>query len=262
MSRAPAAMSRQAEVFGFIRAHHLLPPCAGLWVWSLDCDGEGLDAAGWGEVLDRAEQADVARLADPAERRRMAVARAAFRWVLGRHLGVAPEQVPLQRESGRPRLGAGLAGDRLHLSASRSGRYAAFALAEGRQVGIDVELPLARRFPARLAAHVLTAGELDALHAKPATRRTGELARLWTSKEAVAKALGLGLAIEPTAIEVIGASADPGFAPGALWAVAGLPGWQVVTEMRPDRVTAVAFGPSALRDGGFSRRPPAALSSR
>ena len=53
-----------------------------------------------------------------------------------------------------------------------------------------------------LAGHILCAAERAAYEALPHAWRSESLLRVWTAKEAVAKALGTGLSTPPAAIEV------------------------------------------------------------
>jgi 4'-phosphopantetheinyl transferase len=106
-------------------------------------------------------------------------------------LGVRPDRVGLAHEpGGRPVLRGAAA--ELHVSISHGRRAVAVALTALAPVGVDVErlrpvdaVGLARRwFPAEEAAW---------LHALPPGQRERAFFWLWTHKEAVGKARGLGL---------------------------------------------------------------------
>lgn len=118
--------------------------------------------------------------------------RALLREILGRHLGMAPDDVPLAVEpGGRPVL-TGRECD-LRFSVSHTGELMVVAVAGGRDVGIDIE-----RSDRRVAGGVLRRAldDRERAHlAALAPARRGEAAlRLWTAKEAYAKAIGAGLA--------------------------------------------------------------------
>lgn len=136
-------------------------------------------------MLSPAEQARVARLRQPADRRRSTVARAALRALLARLLGVAGAAVPLvTAASGQPLA----AGTPWHVSVAHSGALAVVALARA-PVGVDVEA--ARDMPdaVAMARTWFTPEEAARVAACPA-----DFLPLWTAKEAVLKAAGTGLA--------------------------------------------------------------------
>lgn len=77
-------------------------------------------------------------------------------------------------------------------SLSHSGGYAAFAMASGLLLGIDLEVYRPRDV-LRLARNVFSAAEVEALQAAQGARRDHLFHALWTLKEALAKALRLNL---------------------------------------------------------------------
>jgi 4'-phosphopantetheinyl transferase len=78
----------------------------------------------------------------------------------------------------------------------------------GREVGVDVE-PLGRGPWLSLPSHVLTAPELRSLDGLAGQARNAAFLRLWTRKEAVLKAAGVGLAVEPRLVAVSGPAEPP-----------------------------------------------------
>ena len=77
----------------------------------------------------------MARLGLRADRDRATCARVAARIEIGRRLGVAAADVPLEASGGPPSI----RGADTFVSWSHSGRWLALALAAGRAVGIDIE---------------------------------------------------------------------------------------------------------------------------
>ena len=135
-------------------------------------------------LLSPAERERAARLAAAP---RWIVARAALRIVLGQQLGIAPAEVEFAAgPHGKPEV----PGARLRFNLSHSGDRALVAVADGIEVGVDVERTSRR---SRAIARTLTDGERAALHG-------GEhlaLLRIWCRKEALAKAIGGGLGWAP-----------------------------------------------------------------
>jgi 4'-phosphopantetheinyl transferase superfamily len=86
----------------------------------------------------------------------------------------------------------------LRLSVSHAGDVVLVALARGSRVGVDVEA-VRERGIARLPAHALTERELEAFACDPSLEL---FLSYWTRKEALLKAAGVGLAVEPSLIDL------------------------------------------------------------
>lgn len=108
--------------------------------------------------------------------------------LLAEATGVAGWRI-LRDDDGRPRAAAEGAATLPDIALSHSGAWAAAALCRGGRIGVDIEVPRGRDSGA-IAAAFLSAPE------QAAVGREGEAALLafWTLREAVAKALGGGLA--------------------------------------------------------------------
>ncbi|WP_448074187.1 4'-phosphopantetheinyl transferase family protein [Georgenia yuyongxinii] len=182
-----------------------MPPASGarqVEVWLLPAS-----VAVTGNVLDRVER-DRAAALPPDRAARFVAARVLLRRVLAARLGQAPADVRLDatcpecgRPHGRVRVLGGPSGGK-HVSLSRSGPLTAVALADGAEVGVDVEAEAAVT-RAHLADVALTPAELAA-HDRLGVERGPALARAWVRKEAVLKALGCGLDVEPARVELAG----------------------------------------------------------
>ena len=122
--------------------------------------------------------------------------------LLARHLGCAAHELEFERErAGRPRVRAPRTDLRFNLA--HSGARMVLALGHGgrRRFGIDVERIRPGRDYLALARHQFQGEELELVARQPAARRAVAFLRLWTAKEALAKALGRGLDAMP-AIEL------------------------------------------------------------
>jgi 4'-phosphopantetheinyl transferase len=161
------------------------------------------------------------RLLDPVElhrrsayrreddRRRFVLGAVVARVVLGRHLGLAPDRVPLDRtcagcgrSHGRPRPPADAG---VELSVSHSGDWVLVAVTAGAPVGVDIE----RLDPAaadEIARSVLAPAERTNAEPTDAERADAVpgagLFRYWVRKEAALKATGDGLRVAMTELTV------------------------------------------------------------
>lgn len=102
----------------------------------------------------------------------------------------------------------------IRFNLSHAAAWAMFAVAQGREVGIDVEsaarLDRDEEHLARFAATILSVNELAIWRQlSSADARRSALLRAWTRKEAYAKATGVGLAAAMGSIEVALDAAEP-----------------------------------------------------
>jgi 4'-phosphopantetheinyl transferase len=143
--------------------------------------------------------------------------------VLSRYLGLRPDGVVLHRAAGgKPEL----PGSPLRAGLAHTAGIALVAVASGREVGVDVERLRAGRDSWSLTAHALTDAERRALRAAPPSRRADAFTSIWTRKEAILKAAGVGLSVDPRFVGLDGqavSSVPPDFGPASDWTVVDLP---------------------------------------
>ena len=126
------------------------------------------------------------------DRQMATLSRGARRLLLAPYLAEAPHRVRFEETPhGKPSVSN--RGSRLYFSASHSGELLVFAIARGRQVGIDVEQLRPRKGVSAVAARFFSSRERQCLAALPAKTRTEAFYRCWTQKEAFVKLLGEGL---------------------------------------------------------------------
>jgi 4'-phosphopantetheinyl transferase len=154
--------------------------------------------------------------------------------VLGQYLGIPAAEVRFRRDArGKPDLDNP---DRIGLqfSISRSGALELLAVAEDARVGVDLEL--LGRIPARWAIvnAALTEQERSVLPADEFAAADSFI-RSWVRKEALLKAAGVGLSVEPRLVELCGTEIV------ALPAELGsTESWKLVDLTLPRHVAAVA----------------------
>lgn len=167
-------------------------------------------------LLSDGERDRYAALRSDEDRARFATARLVTRAALARRVGIAPAAVELDATC--PRCGAQhakpVAGGRaagLELSISHSGDRVAVAIAEGAQVGLDVEgQPALGGGDGRdLWEAVLRPGEQALVARLPEELRGDAFLAVWTRKEAILKATGDGLDVAMTELEVSPGTAEP-----------------------------------------------------
>jgi 4'-phosphopantetheinyl transferase len=157
-----------------------------LEVVTADDDRRQADAA----MLDATEHAEFAGLVKEADRLRRIATRAQLHRLVAGTLGTTPSQVRLHKESTGRLVLDGPQSSGVAVSASHTRSLGAVALA-GDAVGMDVE----RRDPEALSeasAAFLSDEEQAAIARRPCSERDDLMLALWTGKEAVVKALGVG----------------------------------------------------------------------
>ena len=168
---------------------HLEPGDIHIWGLLLDIDDSELtDASSW---LSENEQERARRLLSDRHRRHYIVAHAVLRWILGRYVGNSPEKLTIQKTSaGKPFLQDSPS---IRFNLTHSHGRALVAIAEGQDVGIDLELvrpevdvvALAKRFLSSRDQAFIEDGDGTGLHER--------FLKAWVAREAVFKATGTGL---------------------------------------------------------------------
>lgn len=147
--------------------------------------------AGCGQHLQADDLAELGATRQPAERERRLAARALLRGLLLRVAGPAAAAGAIRRSAlGAPLLGEG-GGWSVNVSHTRG--LVAAAVSRGARVGMDVERHDDALDHAAVAQRFFHTGECADLARLDREAGRARFFALWTGKEAVAKALGLGL---------------------------------------------------------------------
>lgn len=168
-------------------------------VWRIALDGERERAEELALLLSDDERARAARFRFDRHRRHYIVGRATLRRILGLYLELAPDEVAFRYgPRGKPEL-SGREGAPLDFNLSHSGDLALCVVARW-PVGIDLER--LREVPDAdlIAARFFTPAEV-ALQ-RVAINRDAAFLRQWTRKEAIIKAVGVGLSMPLDSFDV------------------------------------------------------------
>jgi 4'-phosphopantetheinyl transferase len=151
------------------------------------------DVAALTELLDSRERARAARFAFEEDRRAYVAAHALLRVRLSEHLGGAPQDWRFAAAAhGKPFLLD--APHDLRFSLTHARDMVAVALCEGADIGVDVEPANRRAESLKLAERFFAPQEATYLRSLEGDARCEAFFAIWTVKEAVVKATGLGLA--------------------------------------------------------------------
>ena len=184
-----------------------------IWLADLDAADSGDEALG---ILSEDERVRAKRFVFDVHRRRFIACRAWLRAQLAGRLGCPAASLRFEYGPvGKPALAGG---GPLRFNVSHSDRYALLALADGVEIGVDIERLRPLSDMNALAERVFSAAERAALAAVAADGRVDAFFAGWTRKEAYIKARGEGIGLLG-AIEV---ALTPGDVP-RLIRVAGQP---------------------------------------
>ena len=166
---------------------------------SLIAEGEELDQ--FVRCMSKDEVVRQQRFLPPEVKRRFGVCRGRLRHLLGAMLDVEPDKVQFDYNStGKPRLAA-CHRSTLEFNVSHSGDWALFGFGQTMPVGVDTELFQRRTNFEALAPQVLSVNERSRLETVPADERNLAIMRAWVAKEALLKAIGVGIGFGLQSVE-------------------------------------------------------------
>jgi 4'-phosphopantetheinyl transferase len=160
-------------------------------------------ALGANEALDAVELACGATYTRAADRERYFAARMLLRHALSKAVDgrVAPSDWRYREGAhGKPMMAEGLPA--LQFNVSHSESCVAVAVSHSQPIGIDIEAMRPQSGPG-IIDDVLSEGERSRLANTPPSQRWNQFIRMWTAKEAAAKALGFGLSLDFATIDVV-----------------------------------------------------------
>jgi len=213
-----------------------------LWLWPVLAPAAEREV--YRGILSPEELARAERFVFPHLAERFIVAHGRMRQILARALDTDPASLRLTTNPhGKPELTE----SDLHFSLSHSGDLAALALA-GFPLGVDIEVlrPVSRELPERFFSRP----ERDGLRNLREPDWTPAFFRCWTRKEAVVKALGLGLSFPLDGFDVSFLESEP----ARVTRLAGEPSAAQHWQLHHIGVSADCVGAIAARQTGWSVR--------
>lgn len=164
-------------------------------LWGIDLDASPRCLEQCVQWLDKEEQQRAARLIREEDRQRYILAHGGLRVVLGRYLGIAPEDIELSRsEAGKPFITRKLQRDfSIAFNMSHAHGRALIAVSQGQEVGVDLERIRLDMEVAKLSDRYFTPSEHATIMQLPSSQRAAGFFRYWVAKEAVLKAQGIGI---------------------------------------------------------------------
>jgi 4'-phosphopantetheinyl transferase len=138
------------------------------------------------------------------------VRRAARRYLIGRYLNLEPAAIRFSAgDYGKPAIAGQERNGGLRFNCSRSADIALFAVSRGIELGVDVESHQRVGEVSELLDRVLSSAERVEFDRLPPALQRKAFFEVWTRKEALLKAAGLGLTLPPQRVEVTIAPGQP-----------------------------------------------------
>ena len=151
---------------------------------------------GYETLMDAKERERWRRFRVPQPRLIHLVARVLLRTTLSRYADVEPAHWRFEtNDYGRPYIAAPEIDRDLRFNLSHTDGLVVLAIAEGCEIGIDVESLDRQLETAEIAPTVFEASELSAFQSAPEHQRRDLFFAFWTLKEAYIKARGMGLSL-------------------------------------------------------------------
>jgi 4'-phosphopantetheinyl transferase len=165
-------------------------------VWSVGLEWPEADVEAAAEILSSDEQKRASRFHRVRDRKHFIVAHAVIRLILARYLKIDPRQIPFEYNTfGKPRLMDDAHYPDVRFNLAHSTGVALYALAIGREIGVDLEFTEPDFATIGLAQSLFAPEEVAALSTLSNEDFVAGFYRCWTRKEAYVKAKGLGLSL-------------------------------------------------------------------
>ncbi len=141
----------------------------------------------------------------PKVREQACFAKYFLRNILSRYVDQAPRDLSFRYNAyGKPQLES----HELHFNVSHSGHYVALALCRDVELGVDIQTMREKLLPLDIAKRFFHQQEYDVLKSLASSVQRQWFYRLWSAKEAVLKACGIGIGATGLKDIVLNVAAD------------------------------------------------------
>jgi 4'-phosphopantetheinyl transferase len=183
------------------RGWNILP--GDVHIWWAELDTLKLRQPEFEKLLSSDESKQARRFRRPQDRWRFVARRAIRKTILGAYLECQADQVRIDHSAfGHPRLMPAEGESRLSFTTSHSHGVAVLALTTHGRIGIDIERLRPIPEASAIVGEHFTPRECDDFERLPNSQRDALFLAIWTAKEALVKALGVGLSFPLDAIHV------------------------------------------------------------
>ena len=164
-------------------------------VWRASLEQSTAQVQQLAKMLSEDEKIRAERFYFEGDKKHFIIGRGLLRIILGRYLGIAPNQLQFSYSSrGKPAVVMTDTSNTLQFNLSHSEELVLYAFTRDRKIGIDVEYTRPIAELEQLTQRFFSAREVAALRSLPPNEQQQAFFQAWTCKEAYLKATGEGLA--------------------------------------------------------------------
>src|SRR5262245_1617325 len=173
-------------------------------VWSVQTNDKSSSPDDFKDLLSSVEQDRASKFRFETDRRRYTISHAALRSILSNYVNDSARALQFaEGPYGKPKLAPNHAMERVEFNLSHSHDLALVAVAQGREIGVDIEWVREAFAFDEVAQRFFTAKEVSAIRGLPFHLQREAFYKCWTSKEAFLKAKGTGLSGRLDEVEIV-----------------------------------------------------------
>jgi len=180
-----------------------------VWLASIDYFITEIDQL-W-SLLSSAEIQRAKKYRFAADRNRYVIAHALLRLISSNYVQIAPDRLQFDNTVDKKPFLAEAHGSGIQFNLSHSGTFVLVAVAQDRQVGIDIEQIKPIQEMDLMSEQYFSAAEKACLHAAGPEDKLNQFFAYWTKKEAFIKAIGRGLSFPLSNLDISAVSDGSGF---------------------------------------------------
>ncbi|MFC1539842.1 4'-phosphopantetheinyl transferase family protein [Candidatus Latescibacterota bacterium] len=186
---------------------YILPCHADIWLIHSDADEDTFERLL--KTLSHDELIKAERLISTEKRRHFVVSRGILRYLLSRYLNTEPEELEIiYTKNGKPVL-TGSDQDKLSYNLSHSHGNIFYGITAGGEIGVDIEKIRSNASIMGIAHRQFTEPELQIVEQTEHEDTLRMFFKIWTRKEAVLKAFGMGLLLPMRNFDVSNVPGNP-----------------------------------------------------
>jgi 4'-phosphopantetheinyl transferase len=172
-------------------------------IWNANLDQPLFIIQGLSKLLSSGEIKRSKRMIFDKDRNRFIVRHGLLRVLLSQYIDLKPDQIQFcYSKNGKPELPGMLNEPNIRFNLSYSEGFCLFAITRGREIGVDIECSGRSLDRDQIINNFFTEKEKYSFHCLNKRQRENAFFKLWTKKEALIKALGIGLSLPLNSFDV------------------------------------------------------------
>ena len=172
-------------------------------IWSANLDQSSFVIQSLSSLLSSDESERSEQFIFVKDRNRFSVRRGLLRVLLSHYTGIKPDDIQFSYgQNGKPAIPEMLNKNDIRFSLSYSKKFCLFAITRCREIGVDIEFNGGSFDYDQVINNFFTEKEISSVYCQNRKQRENAFLKLWTKKEALIKALGIGLSLPLSSFDV------------------------------------------------------------